>query len=136
MPTKLHEPTKNELKLLKYLHMSESQNVTVLIGTPPCYEIIIGKEGRGFIRILQIPFSEFTSQLDSSLSVLLCYPHLWKGRSERRIQANNLKLLLRDMEIHSKAIEDAKLLALKAADEAALRIRIEYDGLFAIDDRR
>ena len=98
LPTKPHKPTKNELKLLKDLHLSESHNVTVMIGTPPCYEIIIGKEGRGLIKILQIPFSEFASQLDNSLSVLLCYPRLWKGRSERRIQANNLKLLLPDME--------------------------------------
>ena len=43
------------------------------------------------------------------------------------------------MEIHSKAIEDAKLLALKAAEdaakEAALLIRIEYGELDIFEDR-
>jgi hypothetical protein len=112
----------------------------VIVGDPPCYEIIMGKKGRGTIKPLQIPFSDSVSQLDASWSRFLCfYPPHWTDRKGRQRQARNLKLLLRDMEIHSKAIEDAKLLALKAAEdaakEAALLIRIEYGELDIFEDR-
>jgi hypothetical protein len=125
----------NELRLLKYLHLSESYSITVLIGNPPCYEIIIGREGRGFIKLLQIPFSELANQLDNSLGALFRYPELWNDRSRRRIQARNLKLLLHDIEAHSKALEEQKLLALKAEEEAKLRIRLEYGELDTFNDR-
>jgi hypothetical protein len=36
----------------------------VIVGDPPCYDIIMGGEGRGPVKPLQIPLSDFGSQLD------------------------------------------------------------------------
>ena len=129
-------PTKNELKLLKYLEIPESCNVSVLIGNPPCYEIIVGKEGKGLIKIVKIPFSELASQLDNSLPVLLCYPRYSNDRINRRIQVNNLKILLHDIEAHSRAIEAQKLQALQAEKNKLLLLQEEYSGISMVDNPR
>jgi hypothetical protein len=67
---------------------------------------------------------------------MLCsYPNSCDSRTSRRIQARNLRILLYDIEAHSKASEEAKLLADKAEEEAKLRIRLEYGELDTFNDR-
>lgn len=51
-------PTKNELKMLKYLGLSESDKVVVRIGNPPCNEISITKANGESLRTVRIPFTD------------------------------------------------------------------------------
>jgi hypothetical protein len=128
--SKPNKPTKNELKLLNYLGLSESDGILVTIGDPPCHQISTDTESEPIL----IPFSNLTCQKDPSLQidttmgeVLFEYPNSWASRRSRRIYAGNLKVLLSDLYFYYKAIEDEKLLALKAAEEAELLIRFELD---------
>ncbi len=140
MPTKA---TKNELKLLNYLGLSESDEVHVGIGDPPCYEIDRERESGEPTETVLIPFSDQTYQKNPSLQmnptlgeVLFEYPNSSESKRVRRIFAENLRVLLSDIDFYSKAIEDEKFLALKAAEEAALLRRLEYGELDTFDDDR
>ena len=145
MPTecsKPDKPTKNELKLLNYLGLSESEGILVTIGDPPCHHISTETESGVPGDAVLIPFSNLTYQRDPSLQidttfgeVLFEYPNSSASRRSRRIYAENLKVLLSDIYFYSKAIEDEKLLALKAAEEAELLIRFEYDELSIFYER-
>ena len=140
--TKPHKSTKNELKLLKYLGVSESDEVWVVIGDSSGHEISTYREDPEPTKTVLIPFSHLPYEKDPALRIevlhdgmLFSYPNSSYGRNSRRIQAKNLKILLYDIEAHSKALEDAKLLSDKAEEEAALRIRLEYGELDTFNDR-
>ena len=137
LPTKPHKPSENELRLLNYLGLSEDASIIVIIGVPPCYEIIMGSKRRGPMKPLQIPFSGPGSLLDDSLRVyLFCYPPHGTDRNGRQTQARNLKLFLGEIEANSRDIAEQKLLTQKAAEEAELRMRLEYSGMDMFEDRR
>src|ERR1022692_4290123 len=62
---KPNKPTKNELELLNYLGLSESDGILVTIGDPPCHRISTDNESEPIL----IPFSNLTCQKDPSLQI-------------------------------------------------------------------
>ena len=142
MPNEPNKPTKNELKLLDYLGLSESDGIYVTIGDPPCHQISTETESGVPLKTVQIPLNDLTWQTDPSLQidptlggVLFVYPNSSESKRARRIYAGNLKVLLCDIYLYSTAIENAKLLALKAAEEARLLRRSEYHDSIIFQER-
>ena len=71
-----------------------------------------------------------------SVFPLFCYPNDWDTRRVRRIQAWNLRELLLHMETHTRAIEEQKLLALKAEEIRVRLLQEEYSGMSTFDEPR
>jgi hypothetical protein len=88
------------------------------------------------LRTFQIPFSDPEYALGAYPGTFLCvypYPRDQWDNASRSASADCLKAILRDFAVHFKAIEDAKLLAIKAEEEAALLTRLEYSGLSTLE---
>jgi hypothetical protein len=102
----------------------------VLMGDPPCNEINICDEEK-VIKTVCIPFREPEWLVDVPEGALLwaSYPNANISRSD---WANSLSGLLGDIAAHSRA---EKLLARKAAEENALRIRSDYGEFDRLDER-
>jgi hypothetical protein len=142
-PTRLDQPTEDELKLLKYLHLSDRANVWVDIIGSQHYEISNYRTSRK----VQIPCSALAFRPDQSLkvrpffdNVLFYYPRIGTSKRALHAQARNLRIVLIEIEAQLKARKAEKLLALKAAKEAAeearLRTRLEYSGMETFDSDR
>jgi len=142
-PTTLDQPTEDELKLLKYLHLSDLAIFWVEIIGSQHYEISNFRTSRK----VQIPCSALAFRPDQSLKVppfvhriLFNYPRLGSSKRALRTQARNLRIVLIEIEAQLKARKAEKLLALKAAkeaaEEAALRTRLEYSGMETFDSDR
>ena len=138
-PTTLDQTTEDELKLLKYLHLSDRALVWVEIIGSQYYEISNYRTSRK----VQIPCSALAFRPDQSLKVrplfgraLFYYPRL---ESSKRTQARNLRIVLLEVEAQLKASKEQKLLARKAAKEAdkeaSLPNRLEYSGMDMFEER-
>jgi hypothetical protein len=130
MPTNLDQPTEDELKFLKYLNLSDRARVWVEIIGSEYYEISNYRTSKK----VQIPCSVLAFQPDQSLKVrpflgsfLFYYPRIGSSKRALNTQARNLRIVLLEIEAQLKARKEQKMLALKAAKEAALLIRFEYD---------
>ena len=125
-------PTKDELKLFKHLGLEWNQlrRVFVLMGDPPCNEINICDEN-DLIKTVCIPFRKPEWLVDVPEGALLwdSYPNANIPRSD---WASALSLLLCDIAAHSRA---EKLLARKAEEENALRIRSDFGEFDRLDER-
>jgi hypothetical protein len=131
------EPTEDDLRLLTYFGLTEFDDIAVAWGDSGGYEIDITEDG-GFLKTVQIPFGEAEPELSPMGEYYCGYPRIFSdSKSGCSLEERNLRGVLRDLAAHFKAIEDAKLLALKAAkeaeEEAALRIRMEYCELHIFD---
>ena len=127
------------MRLLKYLGLSESDEVFVELGDPPCYKIRTENERGVSIETVQIPFGDLSHQKELSLhwdswfgENFFLYPNDWAPRSARRIYAKNLRILLFDFEAHLKAIEDARN---QTEDDRLLRIKLEFGELTDFNER-
>ena len=144
--TESTEPTEDQLKLLSYFGLSDSDDIGVYFGDQGDYVIEMTTLMGEPLGIVQIPLGEAAHELRplfdyaGSMGEVFCsYPSMFSdSKRYRGVEERNLKAVLRDLAAHFKAIEDAKLLALRAAEEAAerdaLRRRLEYGELY-IEDR-
>ena len=140
-PTRAIKPTEDDLRLLKYFGLTEFDDISVARGDQGSYDIEILTENRELLEIIEIPFGEAEREIMPIDGYYCSYPRISSGSKtrrcieERKLEERNLRGVLLDLAVHLKAIEDAKLLAVKAEEEAALRIRLEYGELDISNDR-
>ena len=145
MPITPAKPTRNELKLLKYLCLSESDKVVIRFGKPPCFDIEIWKKDCASSEAFQIPIESMETDapldeddlglpmLPSNGSTMCSYPNAGLPRSARRIEARNLDVILLSSKRELESF-GAQRLAKQKDDERRLeRLGIENSGMSLLD---
>jgi hypothetical protein len=134
-------PTTDELKLIKFLGLSERTDIWVEIVDSLYYEVANARTSKK----VQIPcsglafrrnFSPKVRTLGNESRAIFFYPNAGFSENVRRTFARNLQIILLEVDVLSRIIDEQKLVARKTEKEKRLRARIEFGGEFDDSNER